>query len=837
MMCKWNIDYAWVFFVVLSLTAPAYAVSVAPEELTIARRWAQEHFVRAEKPASEESGSKDAAKPGLVVLDNYGPVQQNGRDGGPLKIAETQFRRGLYCHAISRVLVRLPGPGKAFTAKVGIDTNGQYTGGSAEFTVSVGDKRAFKSPVKHRGEPPTPVDVDLAGATEFVIAVGCGGDNINSDQATWADAKVTLADGREVWLGDLPLIEASLHNRRADIPPFSFLYGGVCSDELLGQWRFEETAVEESGGRKKRTQTYTDPKTGLSVRCEIVEYTDYPTVEWKLSFKNTGDADTPLLSQIQALDTRFRRDSDGEFLLHHFTGSPCLATDYQPFEDALTPNSVKRITTSGGRPTNSDLPYFNLETGGGGAVIALGWAGQWAATFQRDAGDGLRVAGGQERTRFLLHPGEEVRGPMVVLQFYQGDWIRAQNVWRRWMIAHNLPRPGGKPLEPMASACNGNHYPGIITNAKEELHFLRRYLEEGIKPDYWWQDAGWYPCDGVGWSKTGTWEVDKSRWPNSIREVSDWCRERDIQTIVWFEPERVHAGTWLTENRPEWVHGGKNGGLLKLGNEECRKWITDRVDRLINEEGIDLYRQDFNIDPLGYWRGADTENRQGITEIRHVEGYFAFWDELLRRHPGMLIDSCASGGRRNDLETLRRAVPLLRSDYLFEPVGEQNHTYGISFWMPFNGSGFLTVDPYLVRSQMSPEFTLGVDTRRKDLDYDLLRKLYREWREVAPYYLGDYWPLTPYSTANDLWMAWQFDRPDLGEGFVQAFRRGECDQREIRLKLRGLDHEATYTLVDFDVNEPWKAKGRELMNEGLTVNAEKRPEARMIRYRKVGEKR
>ena len=294
MMRTWIVDYCvllFVFVAALSLAATASAVSPTAEELTIARRWAQEHFARAKTLVPEKPGSEDAAKPGLVVLDNYGPVQQNGRDGGPLKIAETQFRRGLYCHAISRVLVRLPGPGRVFTAKVGIDTNGQYTGGSAEFTVSVGDKRVFKSPVKHRGEPPTPVDVDLAGATEFVIAVGCGGDNINSDQATWADAKVTLADGREVWLGDLPLIEASLHDRRAAAPPFSFLYGGVCSDELLGQWRFEETAVEESGGRKKRTQTYTDPKTGLSVRCEIVEYADYPTVEWKLYFKNTGEVD------------------------------------------------------------------------------------------------------------------------------------------------------------------------------------------------------------------------------------------------------------------------------------------------------------------------------------------------------------------------------------------------------------------------------------------------------------------------------------------------------------------------------------------------------------------
>ena len=153
------------------------------------------------------------------------------------------------------------------------------------------------------------------------------------------------------------------------------------------------------------------------------------------------------------------------------------------------------------------------------------------------------------------------------------------------MVEHNLPKLAGKPLRPIASACNGNHYPGIITRAEEEMHFLRRYLEERIVPDFWWEDAGWYRCgDEPNWGVTGTWEVDTRRWPKGIRQVSDWCRERGIRTIVWFEPERVHPGTWLAENRPEWVLGGKAGGLLDLGNEECRKWITDTIDGLIAKD-------------------------------------------------------------------------------------------------------------------------------------------------------------------------------------------------------------------------------------------------------------
>jgi alpha-galactosidase len=821
-----------VLALVLTTVSGARAAAPTQEELALARRWAAVHLqpVRALPDAVPRAAERELA--GLVVLANYGPVQLNGRDGQPLRIGDQTFARGLYCHAISKILVRLPGAGQAFTATVGIDTNGNYTGGSAEFFVHAGDKSLFRSPVMHRGEAGVAVRAELGGVREFTISVGCAGDNINSDQASWADARVTLADGSDVWLGDLPLVEARPRQRLATAPPFSFVYGDRASDELLGGWTFAEQAEPLSERRTRRTQTYTDPRTGLAVRCVIVEYADFPTLEWTLYFQNTGSADTPILADIRPLDVTFARHGDGEFLLHHFVGSPCAANDYQPLEATLGPGQTKRITTQGGRPTNSDLPYFNLETGGGGVIAVVSWAGQWAADFVRDQADGVRLCGGQELTRFKLHPGEEVRSPMAVIQFYQGDWIAAQNVWRRWMIAHNLPRPGGQPLAPMISACNGNHYPGIITNAAEELHFLRRYLEEKIQPDYWWQDAGWYPCDPVGWPKTGTWEVEPKRWPRGIREVSQWCRERGIKTIVWFEPERVHAGTYLAEQHPEWIYGGAAGGLLKLGDPACRAWLAEHIDRLMTEQGIDLYRQDFNIDPLPYWRAADAEDRQGIAEIRHVEGYLAYWDDLLRRRPGLLIDSCASGGRRNDLETLRRAVPLLRSDYLFEPVGEQNHTYGISFWMPFNGTGFLTVDPYLIRSQMSPEFTIGVDTRRPDQDYDLLRKLVRQWRQVAPCYLGDYYPLTPYSTANDVWMAWQFDRPDLGEGFVQAFRRADGGQPSVRLKLRGLDPAARYTLTDFDAGPGGQFSGRELLDEGLLVEAVERPQAVVITYRR-----
>jgi alpha-galactosidase len=303
---------------------------------------------------------------------------------------------------------------------------------------------------------------------------------------------------------------------------------------------------------------------------------------------------------------------------------------------------------------------------------------------------------------------------------------------------------------------------------------------------------------------------------------------------VWFEPERVTPGTWLYDNHPEWLLG-RDGEqkLLNLGNPDARAWLTDHVDRTLTDQGIDLYRQDYNIDPLGFWRAADTENREGIVENAYVSGYLAYWDELRRRHPALVIDTCASGGHRNDLETMRRAVPLLRSDYIIEPVGQQGHTYGLSFWFSFYGTGSGRSDVYAFRSTMCPHFTACYDMRERGLPYDQLRTLFAQWREVAPYMLGDFYPLTAYSIASDVWIAWQFDRPDLSAGMVEAFRRADSPYETARFRLSALDPDADYEVQDLDTPNVTRLTGRQLMEDGLVVSMPDRPAAKVIVYQRA----
>jgi alpha-galactosidase len=196
----------------------------------------------------------------------------------------------------------------------------------------------------------------------------------------------------------------------------------------------------------------------------------------------------------------------------------------------------------------------------------------------------------------------------------------------------------------------------------------------------------------------------------------------------------------------------------------------------------------------------------------------------------MLIDSCASGGRRDDLESMRRAVPFLRSDYCTDPEGMQCHTYAFGMWLPYYRGATETVDTYDWRSNLSPLMMPAWDMRKK-LDYEKIRKSVAEWRRVAPLMFGDYYPLTPYSLASDSWMGFQFDLPESGEGMVQAFRRAGAPVEGMRFKLKGLNADAIYAVRDFDKTGSEKVSGRELMETGLLVKIPPRGSA-VILYSK-----
>ncbi len=803
-----------------------------PEEMAPVRRWTAAKFAGRTAPVPRE--------PGLYVVANHDPVQLNSRNGKPMRLGDTEYTRGLYCHAVSKVIVRLPKPGKAFAATVGVDWNENTSGGggSVVFSVSVGEKQAFTSGVMRPATPAKTVQVDLGGATEFVLAVGDAGDGISCDQADWAEARVELADGSSLFLADLPLRDPDCQAYGPE-PLVSFLYGGKPFAELCGGWQRDHTSRPLDEQRTEHTLTYTDPATGLAVRCVGIEYHDFPAIEWVAHFTNTGKQDTPILEDIQALDGVLPLPGVGAATLHTAKGGVASFEDFAPLQFPLPDGGKQRLAADEGRSSSKMLPFFNLERPGGGAVVALGWTGNWTTDFT-NTNHGVAVRAGMARTHFLLHPGESVRSPRMLVLTYRGDRWRGQNLLRRFILAHHRPTLDGKPF--VAPITWGN-WGG--TSGRVHLDNIQKIIAHDLPIADYWIDAGWYGRDGVAGSwatEVGNWTLDRKLYPGGFEALSKELRGHGRRLMVWFEPERVRKDSeWYREHHDWLIDIGQDNCLFDLGNPAARQFLTDFISDRIDRYGLGCYRQDFNMDPQAFWQAADTPDRQGISEIRYIEGLYAFWDGLIARHPDLWIDNCASGGRRLDLETVGRATPFWRTDGPRDAVAHQCHTYGLMAWVPLSAtSQDLEGNDYEFRSSISSGLCVNWwhsgDGPQKpfypDFPFAWGKRALDQYLDLRHLYYGDYYALTPYSADRTQWLAWQFDCPESGEGMVQVFRRKDSQYESMRLHLHGLDSAATYIWTDLDSPGETAAAGGELMSHGLLIAIPDRPGARVITYRR-----
>ncbi|MDD3108509.1 MAG: alpha-galactosidase, partial [Alistipes sp.] len=443
--------------------------------------------------------------------------------------------------------------------------------------------------------------------------------------------------------------------------PFHFIYQGTGSDSLLQGCTPQviQRTLDENRTQEQWIYTLTD---GLEIRCEMVRYADYPAVEWTLYLKNNGSARSGILEQIEALHAPFHPRTQSTLYLNYNEGGHSGDKDFAARRTTLNNGEAQTMGAFwGGFPTAENLPFFNAEWCGAdtsGIMVGVGWPARWQTSFLKTADSVLTICVGQIKTHLYLNPGEEIRTPLVALMFWQGNRDQAQNMWRGWMYDHNLPRPDGKLPSPILEAASSAFFAEMFhATDKDQIEFIDRYLEEGINLDYWWMDAGWYPHRGGSWQDLlGTWYPDPKRYPNGLKAISDHAHQRGVKSLLWFEPERVTEGSWIFQYHPEWTLGSGNPRFFNYGNPEALAWMIHHTDSLLKSEHIDLYRQDFAVFSDGYWNGEDQKDpdRQGIAEIRHVIGYLQYMDELQRRHPKMLIDICAAGGKRLELENLRR---------------------------------------------------------------------------------------------------------------------------------------------------------------------------------------
>jgi alpha-galactosidase len=642
------------------------------------------------------------------------------------------------------------------------------------------------------------------------------------------------------------------HFEKGKIPPFSFMYGGKSSNDFIKNWQFSSQKQNTKEPNPEETQyNWTDKKSGLVVKCNVTVFNDFQAVEWVLKFSNTSKSNTPQIEKVAVVDQAFNAGTKGSFVLHHAKGSDAARVDFQPIDESLVVGKNVYMTPAGGRSSDKTaFPFFNIEMPGGhGIMVAVGWTGKWYADVVQTNENSVTLNAGMEKMNLKLLPGEEIRTPKISLLFWKGDdRMVGHNQFRQFILAHHSRKINGKYAEyPLSGSFDyGDPAPcGEYECLTEEyaIALVKRYQQFNTLPELFWLDAGWYTgCNGLvkggQWHlNVGNWTVEKDRFPNGLHPVADAVHKTGAKFMVWFEPERVRPETQIDREHPEWLIKLPNNKnyLFNLGNKEALQWMTNYITDFIKKEGIDYYRQDFNFDPKPYWDASDAPDRIGISEIRHIEGLYAFWDSLLVRFPNLLIDNCASGGRRLDLETTSRSAPLWRTDYQYgEPNGYQCHTFGLNFYLPIHGTAIYKTDGYTFRSGLGGTAVMNWEvTGRNSESIPAIQKRIKDYKDLRPYFYADFYPLTESlnNQTDSVWLAYQLNRPEQNDGIIIAFRRNECPVESIIVKLGGLDATADYELVNDDSGKKTIQKGEELM-KGITFSLTEKPGSLLIRYKK-----
>ena len=638
------------------------------------------------------------------------------------------------------------------------------------------------------------------------------------------------------------------HFAKGKIPPFSFVYDGKPSQQLIKKWKYEASQPESSGpGVLEYLYTYTDRASGLVVECRVKGYPDFDAVEWVLNFRNTSEANSATISDVKAVDLDMAYPAKGDFTLYYAEGSHAARSDFMHKTKVLAPGDSLYMAPEGGRSSQIAFPFFNIESPAGqGVMVAVGWTGTWFADIAPTSDHSVQLSSGMRDLETYLYPGEAIRTPSICLLFWQGDdRMTGHNRFRRFVQAHHTHRIDGQPTKyPVSTSFNySDPYPCneySCMTADYAIALTNRYKRFNLVPEVFWLDAGWYTGsadykNNKNWANTvGNWSVDRDRFPDGMKPVSDAVHRAGAKFMVWFEPERVMKGSQWAVEHPEFMLSaeGPDCHLFNLCDPKAVEWLCDRIGELIEQNGIDYYRQDFNTEPDIFWRANDKPGRKGITEIRYIEGLYAFWDYLLQRFPNLLIDNCASGGRRIDLETTSRSAPMWRTDYSYgEPVGYQSHTYGLHMWLPLHGTGIMKTDKFSVRSSLGTSVIYNWKVTDGNNSFTDMQARMAEFDEVRPYFYEDFYPLTGSGdmTRDDIWLAYQLLRPSDQSGFVVAFRREGCPDNRLTVKLSGLDAAKTYRIENRDGGEPFTRTGAELA-DGLVLTLDEPRSSMLLKY-------
>ena len=586
-------------------------------------------------------------------------------------------------------------------------------------------------------------------------------------------------------------------------PQFSFKYGSEMYDQSV----------------------HSEIKTTVQVK----KYEKSNAVEWVVWYENVSDKNSKILSEIRDIDTVLPLpEYTHEFMGNRYTEQApkviwtqgLVEGESYSFDDERSAeefsyhtkyfhNKNLKFTFENGEGRCSDeiMPFFEVAALGKGYIVAIGWTGSWKAELQRQDG-GIRFKAGLRYSEFYLKPGEKVRGASILVMEYDENEDR-YNKFRDLMWENYTPKALTKER------------PGLLANlfwgslpSDEMVNRIKRFAENGVMFDQYWIDAAWNgkkaksDCnfDSIWADEVGDWEIKADAHPDMFQSVVAEAKKNGAGFMLWFDLEKAAKVAPIAKEHPEYfIDAGVEYLLADFSKKEVRDYYYEMLRNHIKTLDIQCYRQDFNCTPDIFWEKADEEGRRGITEIYHIVGMYELWDKLTEEFPHLLIDNCASGGRRIDIETLKRSLMLYKTDYqcIFNPNPDVTNVHNTNASRLFPVTGCSTkkkMDTYAARSTYSATWGIGsyatIFHSMTDEEMKWLGSVVREYRSIRRFFPCHFHNFGSDKLDLSSWVIWQYHDAQANEGMIMAFRRenSPCDSASISLKE--MNGEYTFTVLD-----------------------------------------
>ena len=533
------------------------------------------------------------------------------------------------------------------------------------------------------------------------------------------------------------------------------------------------------------------------------------------------------------------------------------AAETEPTSEALT-GGVKIIrNTDGTRNAHLDAPEVMVSLDGRpqeltGRTIgaALCWSGNFELRFNTISHKEHHFYAGidPQSSEYILDPKQKFETPHLALTFSNEGLSGASRNFHRWARTEGMLHRGMKVGDILLNSWEGLYFDIDEARMIQMMDDISKFGGElFVMDDGWFGDK--YPRKNDT-SSLGDWVVDKNKLPNGLRALTDAARERGIKFGIWIEPENVNTTSELFEQHPEWALQVK-GRQLKLGrggtqlvldmtNPQVQDFVFKIVDDLLTQNPEIAYiKWDANASIQNFGSLYLPKNRQQNLYVDYHLGLLKTLQRIRAKYPDIVIQDCASGGGRanygllpyfdefwvsDNTDALQRVYIQWGTSLFFPANAMACHINHCPYW---NTGG--RVIPIKFRCDVAMSGRLGIELQPKDMTDEERQQTstcmadYKQLRPVVQ--TGNlYRLLSPYDRKGVASLMYVDDAQQKGVWFVYKVDN-YYDQPIPRIRLAGLNPDATYTLVEKNIHVGQRPcslsgkrfTGRFLMEVGIEV--------------------